>query len=520
MEVASRPSVELSPEEHWELVAALHSQGQEAQRARTPGSSRRPSASARDELGLPPRAAASSEAEARRRPGAFQHSGQASIEQRTAAEREAQAESISDLLRKYFEPHETEGEDGNAHALATLIARRSRLLAHHGETRASVKAAFSKANQMDTVAAALRGALGSLAFAIAGLLSDNTPVNDIMAAAIDHVPGVRELPRSVRLGFVSGALSGVMDEVWDKALTSAMKDTQWLHGASEQLQPVMQEAKHRVQASLGRALAEHGFAIQTFRIRDWLRIGATFFGASKLSASILGAVLGMAIGGAGYTSLLKIFDDKHHRIGAAFFLGKAESDEAWLEQFQKLKHATWTDAVANGAGRLVKAIVDTPEAIISAPNSLTEAKRAMKAFGALGLGPAGTSFVADKVKEATMNASPDVSTLKSSLAQSAASTLVGLAWTSASLTTDPLVRALRNVADGAGDLARRGVTHAVGAGANLVADGGRAAWASANRVTAGAAELADRLGSVRLRRPVDQSSAHPTMADPDGSNMV
>jgi hypothetical protein len=414
-------------------------------------------------------------------------------------------EKLSELIAKYFEHHRT---DTNNADLDAIIADRSQTLHEMGETAASVHTVFERANRMDILSNAAAGLLGSVPFGAATLALDAAPA----------LTGFAKTP--FQSGTASGVISHIFDAAGGKLLEEAVSNTQWLDGSTGKLTPVMADAKKTTEPSTVRSHTEHAAAIQTFTGRNILRTAVntalTAQGKEKAAGDvdvwIAGA--GSPVAGAAYKVVMHQLSKSNHRVGPEFLLGQ----EDWVAKFNEVKSATWTGAIANGAGRLARIPFAAATNAAKAAQSLFEPSNLAKG-AALGVGFGAVEVaVTAAAKHATEHHVSKAGTAATKqIVQTAASAGVFPVWTSASLATDALaakagaaVEAVGMHAASAVSAATSSTIHSLGRAESAVAQGVADASGFVSRQVGNAADATTRtLGDAArgIRQRIANSSA-------------
>ncbi|MEO6918674.1 MAG: hypothetical protein ABI188_06380 [Collimonas sp.] len=270
-------------------------------------------------------------------------------------------DAISAQLHDIFAPHINEG---NHEAFALLINERANRLDEKGETPETIHQTLSKGRNMDRVAQATVGFVRSVPFGIASRLMDAKQV--LTAAA----------KTPAQAGAIVGAFSGAADTVGAKMLEKSTSDTQWMKADAEQLEPVMAEAKGAT-GNLFKQALEISASFQTYTGRNILRNAVVPAVAKKAGAAAAAevdswiAAAGGPVAGAAAYAAMNAFNEKKHRVGPEYLLGRPD----WEEHFDSLKHATWTDAGVNGLKRAGRLPVDVATDTLSGARELFTAKR-------------------------------------------------------------------------------------------------------------------------------------------------
>ncbi|MGN6669121.1 MAG: hypothetical protein ACTHKH_19435 [Trinickia sp.] len=433
------------------------------------------------------------------------------MEMQSLAEREAARErGIRNVLREYFDPHIT---DSNRAAFDALIDDRTReFLDMPGESEQTIREVFSKAETMDWVAVLGRGFFGTTGFGGSGRVLDAKPaIAETIGSGLKHLPGFGNAPSNFNDNFAAGWIQGASDHVWGRALERSMGGIRWLEANSEDLEGPMQLAKEAVKPTLKKSLGEHVLAIEfPFRARDVATSAFALAGASAETVS-WASFAGALAAGAGYSGLQHLYEKREHRTGPAYLLGQRD----WKPQYERLKAATWTDAVGNGVGRLTQGAVDLAGAAPRVPHTVTEVK-AYTRGGALALGSAVSNVLSDAASGAVQ------SQLGATAASHAVSFGVGAftsaAWATATVATTPAANAVRDLWDRAGDSAGRFTAQQARAGAHRASRLVTGALHEMGRATHAVGMSVRRRIDAPTNRPADV--AGPPVDSNDADNAV
>ncbi|WP_321888413.1 hypothetical protein [Paraburkholderia bannensis] len=410
----------------------------------------------------------------------------------TPQARAQRQEGVHAAVSGYFMPHVTDGEDTNRDALNALIDDRVQGLMAMGETQASIEATFAKGWWHDVGAEGARGFVGSIPFGVASRLLDTEPViGGAVVAGLNVLPVVKDAPAAFKGGAAAGLVSGVADHIGSQALTPAMKDVQWLSSSAENLEETMAEAKTRADAGMLRTVGQNATAIQTFTARNVVRgiVGPAMTAAGHAAAAVETdswlAAIGSPLSGAGFNLVNRHFAEQDHRVGPEYLLGRTD----WQDQYRALKDATWKGAVANGAGRFAKAVVNTLDATVSAPRTILSATGITTNVGALGAGLGAVSMATTGAGALAKQHGAGAAGVVAAehLGRTLSSAAVFASWTTAGIVTQPAVDGLRAGSDAAGDRVKDGVSSALHASAAAIGD-----WAEQ-----GANFVAPRLRNAR-----------------------
>ncbi len=416
------------------------------------------------------------------------------VEMETQEQRAARAAGIRDVLREYFDPHVVrEGPNNNEAAFEALIDDRTHdFLEMPGESAETIKKTFSKGAKIDWAAVLGRGFFGTMAFAGSARVLDANPViGNTVAKGLAHLPVLRDASSNFNYNFAAGGIQGAADHVWNEALGPAMKNIQWFHAKPEELEGPMKDAKAAATRSVPRALGEDAAAIQAFRGRDALRMAAAVLGANAEALSWINAA-GLLAAGAGYAGFQKMFDDRHHRTGPAYLLGRHD----WKTQYKRLRDATWAGAAASGFGHIVEGGMRIAGGALSVLHTATEAPAITKAT-ALAVGSAASTLASQAASNAVQG--EPGATAAYYATSLATGVMVSAAWTTANVGTMPAVKAARDLGNelavvagnGAGAIVQTGVDLTAGAG-TFAARQARAGFDAAGRAASTGADAVSR----------------------------
>ncbi|RMP09547.1 Type III effector HopAA1-1 [Pseudomonas syringae pv. persicae] len=323
-----------------------------------------------------------------------------------------------------------------------LIDARARRLSEQGETRASIGETFAKAEKFDRLATTASSALRATPFAAASVLQYMQPAIN----KGDWLPA----PLKPLTPFISGALSGVMDQVGTKMMDRATGDLHYLSTSPDRLHDAMAASVKRHSPGLGRQVVDMGIAVQTYSARNAVRTVLAPALASRpavqSAVDISVSTAGGLAANAGFGNRMLSVQSRDHLRGGAFVLGlkdkqpKADlNDETdWLDAYNAIKSASYSGAALNAGKRMAGLPLDIATDGLKAVRSLVSATSLVQNGVALAGGFAGVG----KLQEmATKNIShPATSAAVSQLTNLAGSAGVFAGWTTAALATDPAVK--------------------------------------------------------------------------------
>ncbi|KPZ11014.1 Type III effector HopAA1-1 [Pseudomonas amygdali pv. ulmi] len=319
-----------------------------------------------------------------------------------------------------------------------LIDARARRLSEQGETRASIGETFAKAEKFDRLATTASSALRATPFAAASVLQYMQPAIN----KGDWLPA----PLKPLTPFISGALSGAMDQVGTKMMDRATGDLHYLSTSPDRLHDAMATSVKRHSPGLGRQVVDMGIAVQTYSARNAVRTVLAPALASRPAVQSAVDISVSAAGGlaanAGFGNRMLSVQSRDHLRGGAFVLGlkdkepKADLNEEtdWLD----VKSASYSGAALNAGKRMAGLPLDIATDGLKAVRSLVSATGLVQNGVALAGGFAGVG----KLQEmATKNIThPATSAAVSQLTNLAGSAGVFAGWTTAALATDPAVK--------------------------------------------------------------------------------
>lgn len=361
-------------------------------------------------------------------------------------------QAITDYLKDYvFAAHKlplTDSLDDHAAIYAhneqidALIDARARRLSDQGETPLSIGETFAKAEKFDRLATTASSALRATPFAAASVLQYMQPAIN----KGDWLPA----PLKPLTPFISGALSGAMDQVGTKMMDRATGDLHYLSTSPDRLHDAMATSVKRHSPGLGRQVVDMGIAVQTYSARNAVRTVLAPALASRPAVQSAVDISVLTAGGlaanAGFGNRMLSVQSRDHLRGGAFVLGlkdkepKADLNEEtdWLDAYNAIKSASYSGAALNAGKRMAGLPLDIATDGLKAVRSLVSATSLVQNGVALAGGFAGVG----KLQEmATKNIThPATSAAVSQLTNLAGSAGVFAGWTTAALATDPAVK--------------------------------------------------------------------------------
>ncbi|RMO89999.1 Type III effector HopPtoA1Pma [Pseudomonas syringae pv. philadelphi] len=427
---------------------------------------------------------------------------------------EAEQTKLNDITRylndHVFAAHRLPVDDINAdqdvvHAhnveIGKIISARAIRLLDEGETALSIGETFAKAEKFDRMATAASGALRATPFAAASVLQYMQPAIN----KGDWLP----TPLKPLAPLVSGALSGVMDQVGTGVMNRATGDLHYLSTAPEKLHDVMAASVKRHAPGVMRQAADLGIAVQTYTVRNALRTVLAPALASK--PAVQGAVdisvsaAGGLVANAGFSERMHTVQARDHLRGGAFVLGIKDkqpktdlSEETdWLDAYRAIKSASYSGAALNAGKRVAGLPLDVATDGLKAVRSLVSATSLMQN----GLVMAGGFAGVGKLQEmATKNIThPATKAAVSQLTNLAGSAPVFAGWTTAAVATDPAVKKAESFLQ---DTVKTTVSNGTSALADKTVKLAKAGIdASAERIATTGASLRDTLRRRTVREP-------------------
>ncbi|UOF21072.1 hypothetical protein [Pseudomonas syringae] len=361
-------------------------------------------------------------------------------------------DSITDYLKDHvFAAHklplsESSVDQDAVHAhneqIDNIIDSRARRLLDEGETPATIADTFAKAEKFDRMATTASTALRATPFAAASVLQYMQPAIN----KGDWLP----TPLKPLTPFVSGALSGIMDQVGTTVMNRATGNLHYLSTSPEKLHDAMAASVKRHSPGVMRQAVDLGIAVQTYSARNAVRTvlapalasRPAVQGAVDISVSAAGGL----VANAGFGNRMLSVQARDHLRGGAFVLGikdkqpKADLSEEtdWLDAYNAIKSASYAGAALNAGKRVAGLPLDVATDGLKAVRSLVSATGLAQNGLALAGGFAGVG----KLQEiATKNITdPATKAAVSQLTNMAGSAGVFAAWTTAAVATDPAVK--------------------------------------------------------------------------------
>lgn len=229
----------------------------------------------------------------------------------------------------------------NAADFHRLIEDRTRQLHAMRETPESVEAVLTKGSRLDGIAQVTRGAVRAIPFAVASVAFDTYPQLSAFAEG------------AAQLGLHAGLQSGIADTFGGALLDKATADTRWLAAEPSRLEPVMQQASEQKKPSTGRLAGENAAAIQTYSLRNLLRLGTAAAVTAKFGPATAAKVDTWLTAGGGLVAgglmsgATHAVDRQQGRAGPEYLLGRTD----WKEQYLALKNTNAFTAPLTGAGK-------------------------------------------------------------------------------------------------------------------------------------------------------------------------
>ncbi|WP_234821178.1 type III effector, partial [Pseudomonas amygdali] len=312
-------------------------------------------------------------------------------------------QAITDYLKDYvFAAHKlplTDSLDDHAAIYAhneqidALIDARARRLSDQGETPLSIGETFAKAEKFDRLATTASSALRATPFAAASVLQYMQPAIN----KGDWLPA----PLKPLTPFISGALSGAMDQVGTKMMDRATGDLHYLSTSPDRLHDAMATSVKRHSPGLGRQVVDMGIAVQTYSARNAVRTVLAPALASRpavqSAVDISVSTAGGLAANAGFGNRMLSVQSRDHLRGGAFVLGlkdkepKADLNEEtdWLDAYNAIKSASYSGAALNAGKRMAGLPLDIATDGLKAVRSLVSATSLVQNGVALAGGFAG-----------------------------------------------------------------------------------------------------------------------------------
>lgn len=386
--------------------------------------------------------------------------------------------------------------NGQLDAIATS---RARVLQREGETLSDIADTLAKGEKFDRLATHTSSAFRAIPFAAATALQYARP--EINKG--DWLP----TPLKPLTPLISGALSGVMDQVGTGVMNRVTGDNQFLKTTPDKLHDAMATSQRLHAPGLVRQSVDMGVAIQGYTARNAARtvMATVLAGHPKAQGAMDTAI--STVGGLGANAVfgnrLQATEHRDHQRGGAYVFGRKDAEAKpldeeteWLDAYKGIKNASYSGAAVNAGKRLAGMPIDILTDSSKAVRSLVSATSLTQNGLALAGGFAGVG----KLQElATKNLSnPYAKTVVSQLTNTAASAAVFAGWTTAGVMTDPATKGaeafLQNTVKGAASTSASFVSDKTVAGAKAVGRG-----ASETVSTTGAALRAQYENHVRRR---------------------
>jgi hypothetical protein len=286
--------------------------------------------------------------------------------------------------------------ESNADEFHALIDNRARWLAAMGETSESVARVANKAKHLDRLSQAAVGAIRSTPFGMA-------------SRAIDTVRSLTSYARTAGgVGAASGMVSGAVDVVGSKLLDRATADTLWLSAESDDLEPVMADAKRQTIPRVSQLALEVGAATQTFSVRNVVRTAVgpvvTRFAGAAVAASVDSwmAAIGSPASGCAARLIVHAFDEAAHRVGPEYLFARKD----WDTQYELLRTMGWAKPLAAVATRVAHFPLDVATDSLTAVRTLFTATSLAKTAvltGGLGAAAAGKAAATHAASAASLS---------------------------------------------------------------------------------------------------------------------
>jgi hypothetical protein len=411
------------------------------------------------------------------------------------------------------------GVDVHNDQLQALIQARAVQLDAMQETPQSIADTVAKAQKMDRLATTASSTFRAIPFAAASVLQYMKPELN----KGDWLPA----PLKPFSPLISGAVSGVMDQVGTGVMNRVTGDAHFLKAPADKLHGVMAQSMKDHQPGLMQQTLDMGVGIQTYSLRNVGRtvVAPALASHPKIQAGVdLGiATLGGLAANAGFGNRMHSTEQRDHQRGAAYVFGRKDTtakplaeETEWREAYLAIKHASYSGAVMNAGKRVAGMPVDI------ATDGLKSVRGLVSATGLMqnGLALAGGFALAGTLQEKAVKhyTHPAAKAAVSQATNLGVSSLVFPAWTTAGVLTDPAVKK-------AEDLLQHGLKPAADKAAGFVAKGslalgkqGIALGADLGRSTATA--LNQRYENLRARpaRVADEEEGG-IAADPNAMDL-
>jgi hypothetical protein len=388
--------------------------------------------------------------------------------------------------------------------LDDIADSRARVLQREGETLGDIADTLAKGERFDRMASRTSSAFRAIPFASATVLQYAKP--EINKG--DWLP----TPLKPFTPLISGALSGVMDQVGTGVMNRVTGDAHYLKTAPENLHDAMADSLKRNAPGLLQKSVDMGGAIQSYSGRNALRtvVATGLAGHPKAQALVDTSIsaAGGLVANAVFANRLHTTENRDHQRGGAYVFGrkdaepKALDDETeWLEAYRGIKNASYSGAAINAGKRLAGMPIDVLTDTSKALRSLVSASSLTQNGLALAGGFAGVGKLQELATKDISN--PYLKTAVSQLTNTAGSAAVFAGWTTAGVVTDPLTQGaehvLQNGVKNVASMLANQTTAGVRATGAFIAD--TATTGADAVVTTGAALRAQYDNHVRRRQP-------------------
>ncbi|WLG46839.1 type III effector [Pseudomonas sp. FP1740] len=346
--------------------------------------------------------------------------------------------SLAEL--KKIEQHNV-GAARNNRQLDDIADSRARILQRQGETLSDIADTLAKAEKFDRLASRSSSAFRAIPFASATILQYAKP----------EISKGNWLPTSLKplAPLISGALSGVMDQVGTGVMNRVTGDAHYLTAAPEKLHDAMADSLKRNAPGLRQKSVDMGVAIQGYTARNLLRTGVATMLAGHPAVQ---AAVDTSIAAVGGLAANAVYGDRMHtsegrdlQRGGAYIFGrkdaepKALDDEIdWLDAYKNIKNATYMGAAVNASKRLAGMPIDILTDSIPAARSLISVSSLAQNGLSLSGGFAGAAKLQEMAAKNINN--PYLKTAVSQLTNTVVSAAVFSSWTTAGVVTDPATR--------------------------------------------------------------------------------
>jgi hypothetical protein len=376
----------------------------------------------------------------------------------------------------------------NNQQLDRIADSRARVLQREGETLGDIADTLAKGEKFDRLAARTSSAFRATPFAAATVLQYMKP--EINKG--DWLP----TPLKPLTPLISGALSGVMDQVGTGLMNRVTGDNQYLKTTPDKLHSAMADSLKRHAPGLLQQSADMGGAIQSYTARNVLRtvVATPLAGHPKAQAAVdtaISAAGGLAAN-AVFASRMQSTERRDHQRGAAHVFGRKDAEARpldeeteWLQAYRDIKNASYTGAALNAGKRLAGMPIDI----------LTDGSKAVRSL------VSASSLTQNGLALATRNISnPYAKTAVSQLTNTLGSAGVFAGWTTAGVLTDPATRAAEDFLQ---NDVKRAASSATATAAHKTADGARYA---ADKTVAGV-EFAAIRTAAGVEIAIDKTAA-------------